>query len=546
MPKVLTNKIKEDEGIGYLYDKEGQKVPVSTVNREDVNTLITQYLAQNPTLFSPKIIGKYLQMDANGDITFGNYAGGAGVQWNQSAGTFTIKGALSAGSLDIPDTITANSFHANTDGDTWWGATAIGSAVAKVLNTGVATFADITITGGSILTSVLSGLIAQGNLNVADRGWTQTSAFSVTDADTVAWGAGTFTSADGTAYTISAGNTGNMTAKTYIYLDTAVSTTAYQTTTTSTTAVGIGKVLIAIAQNATTEATYKVMQGQGGENIDAANIVAGSITANEIAANTIVAGNIVAGTITGNEIAASTITSGKLSVTLLSAISANLGTITAGSININDVFTVDSSGNTRVNSLERNDFHWWTMFESIDGYAQSISGAGTITCNPQSVDFVTGANNTNFNALQKIHPASSDFSWDKDRKFKMLVKVDENTTIWCNFGTGNNLVYGGNTARHIGFYFINGQIYSTVANGTTESSTANITTYSTSAYVVLEVKFTAGSKAEFYVNGLLKDTLTTNLPSGTTDAERLFEQMIYTLGGVRNMHIVYWDFWQEN
>lgn len=166
--------------------------------------------------------------------------------------------------------------------------------------------------GSSIASAYLSGVIAQANLNVSNRGWTQTCAFSVTDADTVAWGSGVFTSADGTAYNIVAGNTGNMAAKTYIYLDTAVSATAFQTTTTATTAVGAGKVLVAIAQNGTGEATFKVMNGQGGENIDAANIVAGSIT--------------------GNEIAASTITAGKLSVANLAAITADLGAITAGTI----------------------------------------------------------------------------------------------------------------------------------------------------------------------------------------------------------------------
>ena len=59
------------------------------------------------------------------------------------------------------------------------------------------------------------GRIPITNLNIANRGWTQTCAFSVTDADTVAWGAGTFTTSDGgTTYNIGAGNTGDMTAKT--------------------------------------------------------------------------------------------------------------------------------------------------------------------------------------------------------------------------------------------------------------------------------------------------------------------------------------------
>jgi len=57
---------------------------------------------------------------------------------------------LDVNSLDIPDTITANSFHVDTEGNTWWGATTLGSAVAKVLKTGAATFNTVTINNGTI------------------------------------------------------------------------------------------------------------------------------------------------------------------------------------------------------------------------------------------------------------------------------------------------------------------------------------------------------------------------------------------------------------
>jgi len=150
--------------------------------------------------------------------------------------------------------------------------------------------------------------VASADANIAQIGWTQTCAFTSTDTDTVSWGAGTFTSANGTIYNISAGNTGNMGARTYIYLDIAVSTTAYQITTTNTNAVGDGKVLIAVAENNTTEATFMVLNTASAV-WDGSSIVAGSITGNEIAANTIVAGNIQAGTITATEIDTDTITS---------------------------------------------------------------------------------------------------------------------------------------------------------------------------------------------------------------------------------------------
>jgi hypothetical protein len=268
-------------------------------------------------------------------FSVGNSAGNK-LTWNGT--TLTITGTLTAtagaiGGFDIgTDYIrdAANSMGlastvSGSDDVRFWAGAAFASratapfrvteAGAIVASSATITGAITTSSGSSISTTYLSGTVAQSNLGVADRGWSQTSVFSVTDADTIAWASGTFTSADGTAYSISSGNTGNMAAKTYIYLDTGVSTTAYQTTTTASTAVGVGKVMVAIAQNATTEATYEVLSGQGWQNIDAANIVTGSITANEIAA--------------------STITAGKLSISTLSAITADMGTITAWTVTLN-------------------------------------------------------------------------------------------------------------------------------------------------------------------------------------------------------------------
>ncbi len=221
-----------------------------------------------------------------------------------------FSGSIEASSIDIGGS-DATSFHVDVDGNMWLGAGTFAAAIAKISNAGVGTFSNITITGGSVATSTLSGLVALSNINIAAQGWTQTSAFSSTDLDTVSWGVGTFTTAGGTSYAIGAGNTGNMAARTYIYLDIAVSIIAYQVTTTATTAVGSGKVLVATAINGATEAEFEVFGGIGGLKILATNaIVANSITA------------------------------ALMNVSQLSAISANIGTITAGSI------TVVTGGNT--------------------------------------------------------------------------------------------------------------------------------------------------------------------------------------------------------
>jgi hypothetical protein len=217
-----------------------------------------------------------------------------------------------------------NRLEANIKDGMWLGGDTFASAKLSMGFDGVLTAQDVVITGGSITNIALSDFATGTAPSI--QGWTSDLTFSSSDNDTVAWASGSIKLTDGTTYSISAGNTGNMTAVTYIYLDTNVSETALQTTTTATNAVGNDRILIAVAEDVGTgkDAIFQVFGGAGGVSplITADNIAAETITANEIAANTI----------TANEIAAETITATEISVDKLDAISANLGAITAGSI----------------------------------------------------------------------------------------------------------------------------------------------------------------------------------------------------------------------
>ncbi len=128
-------------------------------------------------------------------------------------------------------------------------------------------------------------------LNLAARGWTQTCVFTSTDTDTVSWTSGTFTAADGTAYSIGAGNTGNMAVKSYVYLNVAVSSIAYQVTTNPVVAIGDGKVFIAVCQPNSKTAVFTVFNNDFA-NIDANNIVANNLAVISANLGTITAGNI--------------------------------------------------------------------------------------------------------------------------------------------------------------------------------------------------------------------------------------------------------------
>ncbi len=168
---------------------------------------------------------------------------------------------------------------------------------------------DVNTNGEMINGDVIEpGTLPPTVLDIANWGWTQTCAFAPVDVDQVNWGAGTFTSADGTnIYAISAGNSGTMGVfpqRTYIYLDINVSTTTYQRSTTATDAIGVGKVLIAVCSTAQggggLQATYVLVQATQivGDNvlantINANRIVAGSITATQLSATIVYAGSIV-------------------------------------------------------------------------------------------------------------------------------------------------------------------------------------------------------------------------------------------------------------
>lgn len=157
------------------------------------------------------------------------------------------------------------------------------------------------------------GTIPQTILDVANWGWGQTSTFTSTSATQVNWGSGTFRSAGGDVYAISAGNTGSMSSKRYIYLDLNVSDSSYQVTSVSSDSVGMGKVLIAVAENGATSATFNLNE---------------------------------ATQIVGDNILANTIDATKMNVGQLSAISADIGSVTAGTVT--GALLRTSSGGTRV------------------------------------------------------------------------------------------------------------------------------------------------------------------------------------------------------
>ncbi len=253
-------------------------------------------------------------------------------------------------------------------------ATAMGAnkkLIAVAQNgTGAATWQVNEGIGGLKITAAMT--------SVANNDWTFSGAWSVTDADTVAWGAGTLTTSNGGSYSITGSNTGNMVAKTYIYFALGTSSTAFQTTTTAATAVGEGKILIATAQNATGEAKFIVMNDQA-YNIDAANIIAGSITANEIAASTITGANIASLNITSKT---ATIDTGTIGGWTLSSTTLTGGNATLGSTG---VLTLGTSNDVVIASAADATYRLWTGHATAASAPFRVTKAGAVTATSATI-----------------------------------------------------------------------------------------------------------------------------------------------------------------
>jgi len=110
------------------------------------------------------------------------------------------------------------------------------------------------------------------------KGFVSTLVWTATDADTASWASGTIKTSDGTSYSITSGNTGNIAATTYVYLDPDTSITVLQKTTTATTAVGDEIILVAIVQKGATGAKciIDVISSQG-TTVDGDRITTGKI-----------------------------------------------------------------------------------------------------------------------------------------------------------------------------------------------------------------------------------------------------------------------------
>lgn len=198
------------------------------------------------------------------------------------------------------------------------------------------------IAGGSIVgDAIADGSIIAAKLTQNSQGWNTNIVFSSPSDNLVSWSSGQIKFADGALYNIGSGNTGGMSAFTYIYFNSSISPTTLQVTTNYSNVIGEQNILLCVAENIadiTQTAFFIPSVGTFG------------INATVVGPNSISTGSIQALAITTGLLAANAVTAAKISVASLIAISISAFLITGQTILGALIETASSGGRITLDS----------------------------------------------------------------------------------------------------------------------------------------------------------------------------------------------------
>lgn len=169
-----------------------------------------------------------------------------------------------------------------------------------------------------------------------------------------------------------------------------------------------------------------------------------------------------------------------------------------------------------------------SFFESLDGWGVYAPGSGTVSMSGDKIILSTGGAAGELAGIieQYAYPPGV-MTWAKKRSFKLKARVDV-------FSDAASMIYictGYESANQwgFGFRFTNTMVRGFSKNGGAEQY-VNLVTGLTAPYTrdeLYEAVFTPGSNIKFYIDGVLRGTLTAGLPTGTTYAEILFRMLVY-------------------
>lgn len=171
-------------------------------------------------------------------------------------------------------------------------------------------------------------------------------------------------------------------------------------------------------------------------------------------------------------------------------------------------------GNLKANRIEYKSFYFYSIFESIDGWMIGKYGAGSdVTGKIAEAKITTGANNLDYAILTTDFSSSIQTFTDSNFEFECIAKIDDKTDGYMTLGLTDLDGYTYANKAWFKWDRLYQELYAVTGNGTTESETwiEGIDPEAIHRYKIKQ----SGTDILFYVDGVLKHTESTIVPSGT-------------------------------
>lgn len=165
---------------------------------------------------------------------------------------------------------------------------------------------------------------------------------------------------------------------------------------------------------------------------------------------------------------------------------------------------------------------WEWGGDSIDSWGNTTAVGGTVTVSDSSINYAVTASNGSFARTHKGYSLSR-ASWGKNRRLKFYFKISQTpgASQIINIGMGRS---SGGAFDQIVFRLAASLSLDATCGTAASSTTAGLTTtLVVDTTYLLEIVYLTGVSATFYVDTVLKGTITTNLPTGSVNAERVYD-----------------------
>ena len=155
-------------------------------------------------------------------------------------------------------------------------------------------------------------------------------------------------------------------------------------------------------------------------------------------------------------------------------------------------------------------------FFGSSGWTDSVTGSGSIARGPYYQNIRTGTTNGSRASSEITISWTVNYGQPWVAIMPVASAYAASSVAWIGFLTTYN--NPSDTEKHYAFKIINGSIYASCADGSSQTIEDTGETLSSELTVLMLRPYFTGStltSIEYYVNGALKKTFTTNLPGGT-------------------------------